>query len=134
MQKEIWGYAPDYVKAMWLMLQHEKPDDYIIATGKTHTVRYFIELVAKQHGYDIIWEGEGVNERGIDSRSGKTLIKISPKYFRPSEVDYLCGDPTFAKEKLNWEPKVNLNELVKIMVESDNLLAKQQSIVWNQKK
>ncbi len=90
--KRDWGYAKDYVEAMWLILQQKKPDDYVIATGETHSIRNFVELVALEFGYDIQWEGKGLNERGIDKRTGETIIEVSPKYFRPAEVDYLCGD------------------------------------------
>ena len=117
-----WGYAPDYVRAMWLMLQHDKPGDYVVSTGKTYSVRYFVELVAKLHGYTIIWEGEGMDEKGIDSNSGRVLVEVSSLYYRPTDVEYLCGSSALAKEVLNWEPEVDINELVRLMVESDNKL------------
>ena len=117
--KRDWGYAKDYVKAMWLMLQQDKPDDYIIATNETHTVREFVEEVAKVLGMKIRWEGEGVNEKGIDAVNGKTIIEIDPKYFRPAEVDLLQGDYSKAKKVLGWEPSIKFKELVKIMTEHD---------------
>ncbi|MFA5023527.1 MAG: GDP-mannose 4,6-dehydratase [Patescibacteria group bacterium] len=117
--KRDWGYAPDYVYGMYLMLQQDRPDDYILATGETHTVREFIEEAGKILGLEITWTGEGVNEKGIDKISGKTIIEIDPKYFRPAEVDILLGDPSKAKKNLNWEAKVKFKELVKIMTEAD---------------
>jgi len=119
--KRDWGYAPDYVEAMWLMLQAKEPDDYVIATGEAHTVREFCERAFAIIGRVIIWKGQGVDEKGLDKRTGKTLIEIDPKYFRPSEVEYLLGDPAKAKAKLGWQPKVKFEELVRIMVEADRL-------------
>lgn len=117
--KRDWGFAGDYVEAMWMMLQQKEPDDYVIATGETHTVREFCELAFKNVGITLTWEGKGENEKGIDSNTGRELISISRKYFRPSEVDLLLGDAKKAKEKLGWSPKVSFEELVKMMVESD---------------
>jgi GDPmannose 4,6-dehydratase len=117
--KRDWGYAKDYVEGMWLMLQQERPDDYVLATGETHSVREFIEEASKLLDFDISWEGEGIDEKGVDKKTGKTIIEIDPVYFRPAEVDLLVGSPAKAKEKLNWEPKVKFKELVKIMVEAD---------------
>lgn len=117
--KRDWGYAKDYVEGMWMMLQQDEPDDYILATGETHTVREFLEKAAKLLDFDIIWEGKGINEKGIDKKTGKTIVEIDEKYFRPAEVELLIGDATKAKEKLGWEPKVKFDELVKIMVEED---------------
>ncbi|PIP34368.1 hypothetical protein COX21_03335 [Candidatus Falkowbacteria bacterium CG23_combo_of_CG06-09_8_20_14_all_41_10] len=114
-----WGYAKDYVYGMWLMLQQETPDDYVLATGETHSVREFVETAAKLLGMDIAWEGEGINEKGIDKNTGQTIIEIDPKYFRPAEVELLLGDPTKAKTKLGWEPKVKFEELVKIMLDAE---------------
>ena len=124
-----WGYAEDYVEAMWLMLQQDEADDYVIATGESHTVREFVELAALEFGYSIDWDGEGENERGVDRNTGKTLIQISPKYFRPTDVDYLLGDASKAKNKLGWKPKVLINELVKIMSDSDKDLTKKESLI-----
>ena len=117
--KRDWGFAGDYVEAMWLMLQQSIPEDYVIATGETHTVREFCELAFKNVGIRLKWVGTGENEKGIDSTTGKELINISSKYFRPTEVDLLLGDPTKAKSKLNWTQKVSFEQLVKMMVESD---------------
>jgi len=139
--KRDWGYAPDYIEAMWLILQQEKPDDYVIATGETHSVREFCEESFKNLGITLKWQGEGENEKGIiDSidrekveellqdcktalKIGDTVIEVDPVYFRPTEVELLVGDPTKAKEKLNWQPKVKFKELVKIMIENDLALA-----------
>ena len=117
--KRDWGYAAEYVKAMWLMLQQERPDDYVIATGEVHSVREFVELAFKYAGFDIKWQGTGIDEKGIDKKTGKTLVRINPEYFRPAEVDYLKGDYTKAKEKIGWEPKTTFKQLVKMMVEND---------------
>ena len=115
-----WGYAKDYVECMWLILQQEKPDDFVIATGEYHTVRDFCTLAFKTLGVNLRWEGEGVDEKGIDTATGKVLVEVDPKYFRPAEVDQLLGDPTKAKTKLGWNPrKTSFEELVKIMVEHD---------------
>lgn len=117
--KRDWGYAPDYVEAMWLMLQKETPDDYVIATGETHTVKEFVELSFKELDIDIIWEGEGIEEIGIDKKTGKILVEVDKKYFRLTEVDILVGDAKKAQEKLGWKAKVRFEELVKIMVKVD---------------
>ena len=117
--KRDWGYAKDYIEAMWLMLQQEKPEDFVIATGRTHTIREFAEKAAKHVGFDLIWQGDGLNEKGIDRITGKTIIEIDPKYFRPTEVDLLIGDPTLAKEKLGWSAKVSLDEMIKLMMDYD---------------
>lgn len=114
-----WGYAPDYVEGMYLMLQADKPDDYVLATGETHTVREFIEISARHLGMEIEWQGEGLEEKGIDKVSGQEIIAIDPTYFRPAEVDVLLGNPQKARAELNWEPKVKFAELVKIMTEAD---------------
>ena len=117
--KRDWGHAKDYVEGMWLMLQNDKPDDYILATNETHTVREFVELAAKQLGMEIKWKGSGDKEVGIDAKTKKVIIKIDPIYYRPAEVDLLLGDYSKAKKILKWEPKIKFNELVKIMVEAD---------------
>ena len=113
--KRDWGHAKDFVEAMWLMLQQDEPDDYVIATGKQYSVREFVEASAPYFGMNIIWEGEGLDEVGVDKTTKKTVIKVSPKYFRPAEVETLLGDATKAKEKLGWEPKISFNELVEDM-------------------
>lgn len=117
--KRDWGYAKDYVEGMWLMLQQEIGDDYVLAMNETHTVREFCELSAKELDIDLIWQGTGVDEKGIDQKTGQPIIEIDPKYFRPAEVDLLIGDPTKAQTKLGWQPKTSFQELVKIMVQSD---------------
>ncbi len=117
--KRDWGYAKDYIRAMWLMLQEDKPDDYVIATGETHSVREFVEYAASLVGYKIVWQGEGLEEVGIDEKSGKVLINIDETYYRPSEVDLLLGDATKAKEKLNWEAEVKFKDLIDLMVREE---------------
>lgn len=117
--KRDWGYAPEYVEAMWLMLQQPEPDDYVIATGETHTVREFVEKAAQVAGFDIEWEGEGINTKGIDRKSGKIIVEVLPEFYRPAEVDILIGNPQKAKEKLGWEPKTKFEDLVRIMIEAD---------------
>ena len=117
--KRDWGYAPEYCEGMWRMLQAEKPDDYIMATGETHTVREFIEESFDVLGEEIIWEGEGIDEKGILKSSGQMVVNINPRYFRPTEVELLIGDASKAKTNLGWTPKVTFKELVKIMVTAD---------------
>lgn len=117
--KRDWGYAADYVKAMWLMLQQEAPDDYVIATGKIYAVREFVELAFKSVGIAIAWRGAGTEETGFDEATGKTLVYVDPRYFRPTEVDILQGDPAKAKEKLGWQAETTLAELVAMMVKED---------------
>ncbi len=114
-----WGYARDYVYAMWLMLQQPEPDDYVVATGEMHTVREFVEEASKILGFDIEWEGEGIDETGIDTKTGQVLVQIDPMYFRPADVDILIGDYSKARDRLGWKPEVRFPELVKIMVEAD---------------
>jgi len=117
--KRDWGYAKDYVKMMWMMLQHDTPEDFVIATGETHTVREFVEAAFSHVDIEIEWQGEGVDEKGIDKNTGKVLVEVDPKYFRPTEVDLLMGDPSKAKEELGWEPEIKFKELVQLMVQSD---------------
>lgn len=124
--KRDWGYAKDYVEGMWLMLQQDEPDDYILATNETHSVREFVEEAAKLLNIDIVWKGIGVDEKGIDGKTGKVIIEIDQKYFRPAEVDILLGDYSKAKEKLGWEPKTTFKSLIKIMVEADSDITKYQ--------
>ncbi len=114
-----WGYAPEYVEAMWRMLQQDVPEDFVIATGETHSVRQFVEEAAKHVGMQMVWEGEGVQEVGRDKRTGKVRVQIDPRYHRPAEVDLLLGDASQAREKLGWSPKVRFAELVKIMMTHD---------------
>jgi GDPmannose 4,6-dehydratase len=126
-----WGHAKDYVVGMWLMLQVEKPDDYVLASGKTTKVRTFAELAFKEVGIDLEWRGKGKEEKGIDKKTGKTLVEVDPKYFRPTEVDLLIGDPTKAHEKLGWKHKHSLNDLVKDMVKFDLADAKRDEHLVN---
>jgi len=124
--KRDWGFAGDYVEAMWLMLQQEQADDYVIATGQTYTVRSFAERVFARLGMPLSWEGQGEQERGLDSATGKTVIQIDPKYFRPAEVDLLLGNPTKARQKLGWEVTTSFDELVAMMTDEDLKLSEQE--------
>lgn len=117
--KRDWGFAGDYVEGMWRMLQADKADDYVLATNRTETIRSFCEMACAALGMDLKWQGEGVKEVGIDQKTGKTIIRINEAFYRPAEVDLLIGNPAKAKEKLGWEPKVDLQQLVKMMVEAD---------------
>ena len=117
--KRDWGYAKDYVEMMWLMLQQDKPEDFVVATGKCYTIREFTEKAFKHVGITISWNGEGENEIGIDNNDGRILVKINPKYYRPAEVELLLGDATKAKKVFGWESQTNIDELVKIMVDYD---------------
>lgn len=122
-----WGYAKDYVECMWLMLQHHTPEDFVVATGEMHTVREFCTYAFAEAGINIQWEGEGIDEKGIDGNSGKVLVEVDSKYFRPAEVEQLLGDPTKAREVLGWNPRsTSFEELVRLMVRSDMLYIKQQ--------
>jgi len=115
-----WGYAKDYVECMWLILQHETPEDFVIATGEMHTVREFCTLAFHEAGIELEWQGEGVDEKGIEKSTGRVLVEVDPKFFRPAEVEQLCGDPTKAKKLLGWNPrKTSFEQLVKIMVRHD---------------
>ncbi|MDR2649969.1 MAG: GDP-mannose 4,6-dehydratase [Clostridiales bacterium] len=120
--KRDWGHSKDYVRAMWLMLQRENPDDYVVATGETHTIREFASMAFEKIGADIKWMGKGVDETGVDSLSGKTLIKVSPRFFRPAEVDFLLGNPAKAEKFLGWNREVSFDGLVERMVRNDLLL------------
>lgn len=127
--KRDWGYAKEYMEAAWKMLQQKTPQDFVIATGETHSVREFVEEACKVLDIDIIWKGKGINEKGIDRKTNKVIIEIDKEYFRPNEVNYLCGDNTNAKKILNWVPKCKFKDLVKIMVEAD--LKKEKNILTN---
>ena len=135
--KRDWGHAKDYVYMQWLMLQQEVPEDFVISTGKMYTVREFIELCALELGWNaggkngIIWEGEGLNEVGRRADTGQIIIRIDPRYFRPTEVDELLGDSTKARKKLNWEPKISIEELIAEMIKEDSKESKKESILKN---
>ena len=125
-----WGYAKDYVECMWLILQNEQPDDFVIATGEQHSVREFCQLAFHYVGIDLLWEGEGADEKGIDSRSGRVLVEVSPDFYRPTDVVNLLGDPTKAKQVLGWNPsKTPFDQLVKRMVESDVRKVREETIL-----
>ena len=125
-----WGYARDYVECMWMILQHDTPEDFVIATGEQHTVRDFTEKAFAANGMQIRWEGEGVDEKGYDAETGKLLVSVNPQWFRPTDVDNLWGDPTKAKTVLGWNPqKTSYEELVRIMAEHDRMLAKRERAV-----
>jgi GDPmannose 4,6-dehydratase len=115
-----WGYAKDYIECMWLMLQQPEPEDYVIATGENHSVREFVTLAFRNAGIELRWEGSGIDEKGIDTATGRILVVVDPRFFRPSEVEQLLGDPTKARTRLGWNPqKTSFEELVRIMVEND---------------
>jgi GDPmannose 4,6-dehydratase len=126
--KRDWGHARDYVEGMWLMLQQAAADDYVLATGETHSVREFVEKAFAEAGYSIVWKGSGEDEVGHDAKTGKVLVEVDPRFFRPTEVDILIGDATKAREKLGWKPKIRFEELVREMVQNDlKLLAQEGS-------
>jgi GDPmannose 4,6-dehydratase len=114
-----WGHARDYVEGMWRIMQHSEPDDFVLATGEMHSVREFVECAFAETGRRVVWRGKGLDEVGIDERSGQILVKIDPRYFRPTEVDQLLGDATKARKKLGWIPKVTFTELIKEMVAAE---------------
>lgn len=127
-----WGYAKDYVECMWMILQHDTPEDFVIATGEQHTVRDFTEKAFAANGITIRWEGEGINEKGYDAETGKILVCVNPQWFRPTDVDNLWGDPTKAKTVLGWNPqKTSYEELVEIMAKHDRALAKKEAAMKN---
>ncbi len=117
--KRDWGFAGDYVRAMWMVLQQDEPDDYVVATGEAHSVREFVEVAFQEVGIQIAWEGAGVDEVGKDTATGSVLVRIEPRYFRPTEVEFLLGDPSKAKERLGWTPRVSFGDLIKMMVQED---------------
>ena len=127
--KRDWGHAKDYVEMQWLMLQQDEPDDFCIATGIQYSVRDFVNFAWSHLGKTILWKGEGMNEKGYDSETGNLIVEVDPRYFRPTEVETLLGDPAKAKEKLGWEPKITLEEIVHEMMESDINIAKRDSLV-----
>jgi GDPmannose 4,6-dehydratase len=126
-----WGHARDFVEGMWRIVQHDKADDFVLATGVTHTVRKFVDLAFKVAGHDVVWSGEGVDEKGHDKATGKLLVDVSPKMFRPAEVELLIGDATKAKNELGWVPTVTLDGLVQEMVEADRERYRNGTLHWN---
>ncbi|MDY0221994.1 MAG: GDP-mannose 4,6-dehydratase [Desulfobacterium sp.] len=126
--KRDWGHAKDYVRMQWLMLQQDEPEDFVIATGKQHSVRDFVEMAANGLGLDIRWEGKGIDEKGVETKTGNTIVSVDPKYFRPTEVESLLGNPAKAKEKLGWTPEITFKELVTEMVQWDLELAKRDNL------
>ena len=124
--KRDWGFAGDYVEAMWLMLQQDKADDYVIATGETYMVRTFAEMVFARLGMPLEWRGKGPHEKGIDAGTGNIVIEVDANYFRPAEVDLLLGDPTRARQKLGWQPKTGFDALVEMMVDADLAAAERE--------
>jgi GDPmannose 4,6-dehydratase len=127
--KRDWGHARDFVEMQWLMLQQDEPEDFVIATGVQHSVREFVDAAARELGMEISWTGDGLKEKGIDTQTGREIVHIDPRYFRPTEVETLLGDPTKAKEKLGWVPKVSFEDLVREMVSEDLMLAERDEIV-----
>jgi len=125
-----WGYAADYVEGMWRMLQQDTPDDYVLATGETHTIRSFVDAAGAYFGWEFDWQGEGENEVGIERKSGKTLVRVNPAFFRPAEVELLIGSPAKADEKLGWKREVDLNGLVQLMCEADEKRVKAGPIAF----
>jgi GDPmannose 4,6-dehydratase len=124
-----WGHAKDYVEMQWLMLQQDKPEDFVIATGVQYSVRDFVNAAAKELGISVRWEGTGVDEKGYDAATGKCIVQVDPRYFRPTEVETLLGDPTKAKQKLGWTPKITFNELVAEMVLEDLKSAQRDELI-----
>ena len=117
--KRDWGFAGDYVEGMWRILQHDKPDDYVLATNETHTVREFATLAFREAGIEIEWRGEDAEEKGYDAKTGRLIVDVDPRYFRPAEVELLWGDPSKAEKELAWQRKVSFPELVRMMVQAD---------------
>ena len=129
--KRDWGHAKDYVEMQWLMLQQKYPEDFCIASGHQHTVREFVELAWQYLGKRILWKGEGINEKGYDKETGNLIVEVSPRYYRPSEVDTLLGDPSKAMKKLGWRAKISLEEMINEMMENDIKLAKRDMLNKN---
>ncbi|TSC73341.1 MAG: GDPmannose 4,6-dehydratase [Parcubacteria group bacterium Gr01-1014_70] len=126
--KRDWGFSKDYIEAIWLILQHDKPDDFVIATGETHTVREFTEEAGRHLGIDIVWEGDGLEEKGIDRKTGKVVVEVDPAYFRPTEVELLQGDSTKARMVLGWQPRITFKQLAHMMAKHDYDMVKREVI------
>ena len=124
-----WGFAGDYVEGMWCMLQQERPDDYVLASAEMHSVREFVALAGQCLGFQIEWQGSGAEERGIDAKSGRMIVKVNPQFYRPAEVDVLCGNPTKAERQLGWKRKVSFSDLVAMMVESDERRVRENNVL-----
>jgi len=122
-----WGYAKEYVEGMWHMLQQNEPGDYVLATGRTTSIRTFAQMAFERAGFKLVWRGTGLDEKGLDATTGRVLIEIDPRYFRPTEVDFLLGDASKAREKLGWQPQCSLEELVDAMMENDLAEARRES-------
>ena len=129
--KRDWGHSKDYVKAMWLMLQQDTPDDYVIATNETRTVREFVETAFRYAGIDVEWHGSGITENGIDKATGKTIVTVNPEFFRPAEVEVLLGNPSKAEEKLGWKREITFQELVRRMVKNDLAIVEKEIKISN---
>jgi GDPmannose 4,6-dehydratase len=127
--KRDWGHARDYVRAMWLILQHDTPDDYIVATGRQHSVREFVDASFRCAGIELAWEGSGVSEKAVDKRSGEVLVAINPRYFRPTEVDSLLGDATKIEQRLGWQPTITFEQMVEEMVKADLVEAQKEHVM-----
>jgi GDPmannose 4,6-dehydratase len=127
--KRDWGHARDYIEMQWLMLQQDKPQDFVIATGVQYSVREFVKRCAELLEMELVWSGEGVEEKAVDKTTGKTIVAVDPRYFRPTEVETLLGDPSKAKRELGWTPRTTFEELVKEMVEADYSAAKRDALV-----
>jgi GDPmannose 4,6-dehydratase len=124
-----WGHARDYVRAQWLMLQHDKPEDYVIASGEQHSVRAFVTLAARMLGIELDWRGRGLDEHAIDKATGRTVVRVDPRYFRPTEVDTLLGDASKARRELGWRPEIGFEQLVREMADSDLKLAERDALI-----
>ena len=124
-----WGYAEDYVEAMWRILQHDKPDDFVVATGETHSVREFASLAFKEAGLELEWHGKGLDEKGVEAGTGRVLVEVDPRYFRPTEVELLLGDPSKAERELGWKRRVSFEDLVRRMVRYDMELFRKDILV-----
>jgi len=127
-----WGHAKDYIEGMWLMLQQDKPDDFVLATGVTHTVRHFVDLAFNRVGVELKWEGAGIEEKGFDVSTGKVVVEVDAKYFRPTEVELLIGDPSKAQKELGWKHKYELTDLVNEMIDADVKTFKRELFIKEQ--
>jgi GDPmannose 4,6-dehydratase len=127
--KRDWGFAGDYVEGIWLMLQQQQADDYVLATAKTHSVREFVVAAGERLGFEIVWQGSEHQERGIDRKTGRTIVKVNPRYYRPAEVDFLCGNPAKAERQIGWRRKVSFSDLVSMMAEADDRRVRDKQVL-----